>query len=170
MSANLSRTWSRGSASLYTAAWSAQGSDTWCTVSPVRQKPAPWTVWHRAIPHWAASLLRGRSWRQERAPACSCWVWRPPLRDALLLPDLVWRVSARRHPWGWAPLLPRPRIVESGQLVQACQLALLGLSGASNEPLPGGKRPNGAHCSHRVTEKLAAVPLSELVEPGRSAA
>ena len=37
MSANLSRTWSSGSASIYTAAWSAQGSDTWCTVSPVRK-------------------------------------------------------------------------------------------------------------------------------------
>ena len=24
-----------------TAVWSAQGSDTWCTVSQVRQKPAP---------------------------------------------------------------------------------------------------------------------------------
>ena len=57
-----------------------------------------------------------------------------------------------------------------GQLVQACQLALLGLSGASNEPLPGGKRPHGAHCSHRIAEKLATVPWSELVEPGRSAA
>ena len=57
-----------------------------------------------------------------------------------------------------------------GQLVQACQLALLGLSGASNEPLPGGKLSNGAHCSHRVAGKLAAVPWSELVEPGPSAA
>ena len=37
VSANISRTWSSGSASLYTAAWSAQGSDTWCIVSPVRQ-------------------------------------------------------------------------------------------------------------------------------------
>ena len=50
------------------------------------------------------------------------------------------------------------------------QLALLGLSGASNELLPGGKRPNGAHCSYRIAEKLAAVLWSELVEPGRSAA
>ena len=66
VSANLSRTWSSGSVSIDTAAWSAQGSDTWCTVSPVRQKPAPWTVWHRAIPHWGAPLLQGRSWRQER--------------------------------------------------------------------------------------------------------
>ena len=61
VSANLSRTWSSGSVSIDTAAWSAQGSDTWCTVSPVRQKPAPWTVWHRAIPHWAFPLLQGRS-------------------------------------------------------------------------------------------------------------
>ena len=115
-SANFFRAWSSGSVLICTAAWSAQGSDTWCTVSQVRQKPAPWTVWHRAIPQWAAPLLPGRSWRQERAPACGCWVWRPPLRDALPLPDLVWRVSARRHPWGWAPLLPRPRVVESGLL------------------------------------------------------
>ena len=56
-----------------------------------------------------------------------------------------------------------------GQLVQACQLALLGLSGASNEPLPGGKRPNGALCCHRFAQQLAAVPygpsLSNLADP-----
>ena len=63
-----------------------------------------------------------------------------------------------------APMVDRP-----GQLVKACQLALLGLSGASNEPLPGGKRPNGALCCHRFGQQLAAVPygpsLSNLAYP-----
>ena len=39
--ANLSCTWSSGSVSIDTAAWSAQMSDTWSTISPVLQKPAP---------------------------------------------------------------------------------------------------------------------------------
>ena len=50
---NLSRTWSIGSASLGTAAWSAQGSDTWCTVSPVWQKPAPVSYTHLTLPTMA---------------------------------------------------------------------------------------------------------------------
>ena len=51
------------------------------------------------------------------------------------------------------------------QGLQTGQLTLLGLTAASDQPLSRRKGPHGPDGSHGVGEQLAAVLMSELVEP-----